>query len=66
MSWSLKEKRIEFLLAHMKKQTDLWLKEDMYEKWQKENKPKQGYTFKPKRVVRTHDLLKYTRFNYQK
>lgn len=66
MSWSLKEKRIEFLLAQMKKQTDQWLKEDIYEDWQKKNKPKSGYTFKPKRTVRTHDLLHYSRFNYKK
>jgi len=40
----------------MKKQTDQWLKEDEYEEWQKKNKPKKSYTFKPKRVVRTKDI----------
>ncbi|NDA79077.1 MAG: hypothetical protein EBY07_15145 [Actinobacteria bacterium] len=64
MSWSLKEKRVEFLLVQMKKQTDQWLKEDIYEDWQKKNKPKQGYTFKPVRPTRTHDLRKRGKFNY--
>lgn len=40
----------------MKKQTDQWLRESEYEEWQKKNKAKQTYTFKPKRVVRTHDI----------
>lgn len=60
------EQRRDFLLQQMKRQTDNWLKEDIYEDWQKKNKPKNGYTFKPKRTVRTHDLLHYSRFNYQK
>lgn len=46
----------------MKRQTDSLLKEDIYEDWQKKNKPKQGYTFKPVRPVRTHDILYYSRF----
>lgn len=50
------EQRRDFLLKTMKKQTDQWLKEDEYEKWQKKNKPKQSYTFKPIRVNRTHDI----------
>jgi hypothetical protein len=40
----------------MKRQTDNWLKEDQYEEWQKKNKPKKSYTFKPKRYVRTKDI----------
>lgn len=40
----------------MRKQTDHWLKEDEYEKWQKKNKPKQTYTFKPVRYNRTNDI----------
>lgn len=66
MSWSQKEKRISFLLEQMKKQTDQWLREDIYEDWVKKNKPKQAYTFKPVRTVRTHDLSKRGKFKYQK
>ena len=40
----------------MKKQTDHWLQEDKYAEWQKKNKPKQSYTYNPKRVVRTQDI----------
>jgi hypothetical protein len=40
----------------MRKQTDSWLKEDQYEEWQKRNKPKHSYTFKPKRTIRTSDI----------
>ena len=40
----------------MKKQTDHWLKEDQYAEWEKKNKPKQSYTFKPKRYMRTKDI----------
>ncbi len=50
------EQRRDFLLKTMKKQTDQWLKEDEYEKWQKKNKPKQTYTFKPVRYNRTKDI----------
>lgn len=50
------EQRRDFLLKMMKKQTDHWLQEDKYEQWQKKNKPKQSYTFKPKRYVRTKDI----------
>ena len=56
------EKRRDFLLQQMKRQTDQWLKEDIYEDWQKKNKPKQAYTFKPVRPVRTKELLYYSRF----
>ncbi len=56
------EQRRDLLLKQMKRQTDSLLKEDIYEDWQKKNKPKQGYTFKPVRPVRTHDLLYYSRF----
>lgn len=50
------EERHIWLLKIMKKQTDHWLQEDKYEEWQKKNKPKQSYTFKPKRYVRTKDI----------
>ena len=50
------EQRRDFLLKTMKKQTDQWLKEDKYEEWQKKNKPKQSYTFTPKRTIRTNDI----------
>ncbi len=50
------EQRRDFLLKMMKKQTDQWLKEDEYEKWQNKNKPKQSYTFKPIRYNRTKDI----------
>jgi hypothetical protein len=40
----------------MRKQTDQWLKEDQYADWEKKNKPKQSYTFKPKRYMRTKDI----------
>jgi hypothetical protein len=50
----------------MRKQTDQWLKEDLYEEWLRKNKPKQGYTFKPVRTVRTHDLGRKPKFKYQK
>jgi hypothetical protein len=50
------EQRRDWLLKTMKKQTDQWLQEDKYEDWQKRNKPKQSYTFKPKRYVRTKDI----------
>lgn len=40
----------------MKKQTDQWLQMDKYEDWQKKNKPKNTYTFKPKRQMRTKDI----------
>ena len=66
MNWSIKENRIEFLLGQMRRQTDSWLKEDIYEDWLKKNKPKTGYTFKPKRTVRTHDLFKQSKFKYKK
>jgi len=64
MSWSIKENRVEFLLSYMKKQTDQWLKEDIYEDWQKKTKAKQSYTFKPVRPVRTHDIKIRGKFNY--
>lgn len=50
------EQRRDWLLNTMKKQTDQWLQEDKYEEWQKKNKPKNTYTFKPKRTVRTKDI----------
>lgn len=50
------EQRHIWLLKIMKKQTDHWLQEDKYEEWQKKNKPKHSYTFKPKRYVRTKDI----------
>jgi hypothetical protein len=50
------EQRRDWLLKMMKKQTDQWLQEDKYEDWQKKNKPKNSYTFKPKRYVRTQDI----------
>lgn len=50
------EQRRDLLLQTMKRQTDNWLKEDQYEEWQKKNKPKKSYTFKPKRYVRTKDI----------
>jgi hypothetical protein len=50
------EQRRDWLLKTMKKQTDQWLQEDKYEDWQKRNKPKNSYTFKPKRYVRTKDI----------
>lgn len=50
------EQRRNQLLKIMKKQTDHWLQEDKYEEWQKKNKPKQSYTFNPKRYVRTQDI----------
>lgn len=50
------EQRHIWLLKIMKKQTDHWLQEDKYEEWQKKNKPKYSYTFKPKRYVRTKDI----------
>jgi hypothetical protein len=50
------ERRRNFLLKTMKKQTDQWLKEDQYEEWQKKNKPKKSYTFIPKRAIRTKDI----------
>ena len=46
----------------MRRQSDNWAREDIYEEWLKKNKPKQGYTFKPVRPVRTHDILYYSRF----
>ena len=56
------EQRRDWLLKQMRRQSDNWAREDIYEEWLKKNKPKQGYTFKPVRTVRTHDILKYTRF----
>jgi hypothetical protein len=50
------EQRRDFLLKIMRKQTDHWLKEDQYAEWEKKNKPKQTYTFKPKRYIRTKDI----------
>jgi hypothetical protein len=50
------EERRNWLLKTMKKQTDQWLKEEEYEKWQKKNKPKQSYTFYPVRCHRTNDI----------
>ena len=50
------EQRRNWLLNTMKKQTDQWLQEDKYEDWQKKNKPKNTYTFKPKRIIRTSDI----------
>ena len=50
------EQRRDHLLKIMKKQTDQWLRESEYEEWQKKNKAKQTYTFKPKRTMRTHDI----------
>ena len=50
------EQRRAWLLKTMKKQTDQWLQEDKYEDWQKKNKPKNSYTFKPKRYIRTQDI----------
>lgn len=60
------EQRRNLLLKQMIRQTDSWLKEDIYEEWQRKNKPKTGYTFRPVRPVRTHDLFKQNRFKYQK
>lgn len=59
------EQRRDLLLKQMKRQTDSWAREDIYEQWQRKNKPKQGYTFKPVRPVRTHDLFKQPKFKYQ-
>lgn len=64
MSYDTKEKRISFLLERIKKQTDQWLKEDEYEAWQKLNKLKNTYSFKPKRTIRTKDI--YRGINYKK
>ena len=50
------EQRRNWLLKTMKKQTDQWLQEDKYEEWQKKNKPKKSYTFKPVRYTRTKDI----------
>jgi hypothetical protein len=50
------EQRRDLLLETMKRQTDNWLKGDQYEEWQKKNKPKKSYTFKPKVYVRTKDI----------
>lgn len=64
MSYDTKEKRISFLLERIKRQTDQWLKEDEYDAWQKSNKPKKTYSFKPKRTIRTKDI--YRGINYKK
>ncbi len=48
----------------MKKQTDHWLQEDKYEEWQKKNKPKNSYTFNPKRTIRTIDIYNKECLNY--
>ncbi len=50
------EQRRDHLLSMMKRQTDQWLQMDKYEDWQKKNKPKNTYTFKPKRQMRTKDI----------
>jgi hypothetical protein len=50
----------------MRRQSDNWAREDIYEEWLKKNKPKQGYTFKPVRAVRTHDIFRQPKFKYQK
>lgn len=60
------EQRRDFLLSQMTKQTDSWIKEDIYEEWQRKNKPKRSYTFKPVRPIRTHDLFKQSKLKYQK
>lgn len=60
------EQRRDFLLKMMKKQTDHWLQEDKYEEWQKKNKPKQTYTFKPKRTMRTSDIYNKECLEYYK
>jgi len=54
------EERRDHLLTMMKRQTDHWLKEDQYEAWQKKNKPKKSYTFKPKVYIRTKDIYDKT------
>jgi hypothetical protein len=56
MGWESYESRREFLLKMLKKDTDQLLKVDQYEKWQKSNKPKNSYSYKPKRVMRTKDI----------
>jgi hypothetical protein len=56
------EQRRDLLLKQMKRQSDNWAREDIYEEWTKKNKPKQGYTFKPVRIVRTHDILRHSKF----
>jgi hypothetical protein len=58
------QKRRDWLLKVMKKQTDQWLREDEYEEWQKKNKPKKSYTFIPKRAVRTKDLYNKSWVDY--
>ena len=58
-----KQERLGFLLQMVKRQTDHWLKEDAYEDWQKKNKPKKSYSFKPKRTMRTKDIYKYKHNN---
>ena len=60
------EQRRDFLLKMMKKQTDHWLQEDKYEQWQKKNTPKQSYTFKPKRTMRTSDIYNKECLEYYK
>lgn len=50
------EQRRDHLLKMMKRQTGQWIKEAEYELWQKSNKPKNTYTFKPKKIVRTKDI----------
>lgn len=56
MGWESYESRRDFLLARLKKDTDDLLRVDQYEDWQKKNKVKNSYTFKPKRVMRTKDI----------
>jgi hypothetical protein len=58
------EQRRDQLLKIMKKQTDHWLQEDKYEEWQKKNKPKNSYTFNPKRTIRTIDIYNKECLNY--
>ena len=53
------EQRRDFLLKMMKKQTDHWLQEDKYEQWQKKNKPKQSYTFKPQLRSRQKSMVSH-------
>ena len=60
------EQRRNLLLKQMRRQSDNWAREDIYEEWLKKNKPKQGYTFKPVRAVRTHDIFRQPKFKYQK
>lgn len=58
MAWDDYEIRRDLLLKQIKKQTDHILKEDKFELWEKENKLKKSYTYKPK-VYSRNNRSKY-------